>query len=52
MMMGLNVIDPGHNVEKVMKKGVAHYLTKLCMEKGYDIKIFPSEQNTEPFQFV
>jgi dinuclear metal center YbgI/SA1388 family protein len=52
MMIGLNVIDPGHNVEKVMKKGVAHYLTKLCTEKDYDITIFPSEQNTEPFQFV
>lgn len=52
MMMGLNVIDPGHNVEKVMKKGVSHYLTKLCTEKGYDVTIFPSEQSTEPFQFV
>ncbi|MCQ6273654.1 Nif3-like dinuclear metal center hexameric protein [Bacillus sp. V3B] len=52
MMMGLNVIDPGHNVEKVMKKGVTHYLTKLCTEKDYDVHIFPSEKNTEPFQFV
>ena len=52
MMMGLNVIDPGHNVEKVMKKGVANYLTKLSAEKGYDVTIFPSEQKTEPFQFV
>jgi len=52
MMMGLNVIDPGHNVEKVMKKGVAEYLTKLCIEKSYDVSIFPSEQKTEPFQFV
>ena len=52
MMMGLNVIDPGHNVEKVMKKGVANYLTKISAQKGYDVTIFPSEQKTEPFQFV
>ncbi len=52
MMMGLNVIDPGHNVEKVMKKGVANYLTKISEEKGYDVTIFPSEQKTEPFQFM
>ena len=52
MMMGLNVIDPGHNVEKIMKKGVANYLTKVSAEKGYDVSIFPSEQQTDPFQFV
>ena len=52
MMMGLNVIDPGHNVEKIMKKGVANYLTKISAEKGFDVTIFPSEQKTEPFQFV
>ena len=52
MMMGLNVIDPGHNVEKIMKKGVANYLTKVSVEKGYDVSIFPSEQQTDPFQFV
>ena len=52
MMMGLNVIDPGHNVEKIMKKGVANYLTKVSVEKGYDVSIFPSEQKTDPFQFV
>ena len=52
MMMGLNVIDPGHNVEKVMKKGLAHSLSKVCAEVGYDVEIFPSEQNTEPFQFI
>ena len=52
MMMGLNVIDPGHNVEKIMKKGVANYLTKVSVEKGYDVSVFPSEQKTDPFQFV
>lgn len=49
MLSGLNVIDPGHNVEKVMKKGVSNILGKMCEEKGYQIKIFPSEVNTDPF---
>jgi dinuclear metal center YbgI/SA1388 family protein len=52
MMMGLNVIDPGHNVEKIMKQGVTQYLTKMCVEKGYDVMIFPSQEKTEPFQFI
>jgi len=52
MMMGLNVIDPGHNVEKVMKQGVTRYLMNKCQEKGFDVTIFPSEKVTEPFQFI
>ncbi|WP_445490378.1 Nif3-like dinuclear metal center hexameric protein [Niallia sp. 03133] len=50
--LGLNIIDPGHNVEKIMKKGVAHILTTMCAKKGADIEIFPSEIETDPFQFV
>lgn len=52
MMAGLNLIDPGHNVEKVMKKGVADLLTKLCLDAGYQVEFVPSEENTDPFQFV
>ncbi|MBO0959473.1 Nif3-like dinuclear metal center hexameric protein [Neobacillus sp. MM2021_6] len=52
MMQGLNMIDPGHNVEKVMKKGLTVVLQKLCSEKGYDVEIFPSVVNTDPFQFM
>jgi dinuclear metal center YbgI/SA1388 family protein len=52
MMEGLNMIDPGHNVEKVMKKGLTATLTKMCKESGYDVEIFPSEVNTDPFKFV
>lgn len=52
MMMGLNIVDPGHNVEKVMKKGVAKQLTKMCKEKGYEVSFIPSEINTDPFQFL
>lgn len=50
--LGLNIIDPGHNVEKVMKKGVAKKLSQLFMEKGFDVKVFPSEIHTDPFQFI
>ena len=52
MMLGLHMIDPGHNVEKVMKKGVANVLAKMCTEAGYEVEIFPSEPNTDPFQFI
>jgi dinuclear metal center YbgI/SA1388 family protein len=52
MMEGLNMIDPGHNVEKVMKKGLTAALTKMCKKSGYDVEIFPSEVNTDPFQFL
>ncbi|ETI65948.1 Nif3-like dinuclear metal center hexameric protein [Neobacillus vireti] len=52
MMQGLNMIDPGHNVEKVMKKGLTAALQKMCQESGYKVEIFPSEVNTDPFQFI
>lgn len=52
MMAGLNMIDPGHNVEKVMKKGVAKAMDKLCKEKGYDVVFLPSEIGTDPFTFI
>lgn len=52
MMLGLNIVDPGHNVEKVMKKGVAQQLSKMCQEKGYAVSIFASDLHTDPFQFV
>lgn len=52
MMQGLNMIDPGHNVEKIMKKGLTDTLTKMCKESGYEVQIFPSEVNTDPFKFV
>ncbi|MGG3471260.1 Nif3-like dinuclear metal center hexameric protein [Neobacillus pocheonensis] len=52
MMMGLNMIDPGHNVEKIMKKGLTATLKNLCQESGYEVEIFPSELNTDPFQFI
>ncbi|WP_342433934.1 Nif3-like dinuclear metal center hexameric protein [Neobacillus sp. FSL H8-0543] len=52
MMQGLNMIDPGHNVEKIMKQGLTDTLKKMCMDSGYEVEIFPSEVNTDPFQTI
>jgi dinuclear metal center YbgI/SA1388 family protein len=52
MMAGLNMIDPGHNVEKVMKKGVAAVMERLSKEKGFDVTFIPSEIGTDPFTFL
>ncbi|MCH1624959.1 Nif3-like dinuclear metal center hexameric protein [Ferdinandcohnia quinoae] len=51
MMMGLNIVDPGHNVEKVMKKGVTKVLEKMFAEKKFEVFVFPSEPETDPFTF-
>jgi len=51
MSMGLNIIDPGHNVEKVMKKGVAVEMTKRCKEKKFLVDFIPSKIHTDPFTF-
>ncbi|CAM5204864.1 GTP cyclohydrolase 1 type 2 OS=Ureibacillus acetophenoni OX=614649 GN=SAMN05877842_102227 PE=3 SV=1 [Ureibacillus acetophenoni] len=50
--LGLNIIDPGHHVEKVMIKGVSEKMTQLCIENKLDVEFIKSEINTEPFQFI
>lgn len=52
MMAGLNIVDPGHNVEKIMKDGVKRILEQKVTEKGYDVKVITSKVNTDPFQFI
>ena len=52
MMIGLNIVDPGHNVEKVMKQGVAAVLTEMCRERKFAVEFIPSKLNTDPFTFV
>lgn len=51
MMAGLNIIDPGHNVEKIMKQGVKNYLEPFLKQKGYTTTIITSKVNTDPFTF-
>ncbi|RID89446.1 Nif3-like dinuclear metal center hexameric protein [Peribacillus asahii] len=52
MMIGLNIVDPGHNVEKVMKQGVATVLSNMCQERKLDVTFIPSKLNTDPFTFI
>ncbi|OEH93718.1 Nif3-like dinuclear metal center hexameric protein [Bacillus solimangrovi] len=52
MMENLNIVDPGHNVEKVMKEGVRNILQTFIEEKKYETLITTSKLNTDPFQFV
>ncbi|WYP27946.1 Nif3-like dinuclear metal center hexameric protein [Alkalihalobacillus sp. FSL W8-0930] len=49
---GFSLLDPGHNIEKVMKKGVAQKLNQLLAESGYTIESMPSEVNTDPYQYI
>jgi len=49
---GLNIVDPGHNIEKVMKEGVQKVLTNLCQEKKFNVQIHASKIHTDPFQFL
>ncbi|WP_062104660.1 Nif3-like dinuclear metal center hexameric protein [Bacillus niameyensis] len=52
MNLGLNIVDPGHTVEKIMKNGLTDVLKEFSADKGYDVNIFPSESDTNPFIFL
>lgn len=52
MMLGLNVVDPGHNVEKVMKAGVQKQLQQRAAEKKFAVTVHASVVSTEPFTFL
>lgn len=49
--LGLAIVDPGHNIEKVMIEGVANYMRKACEEAKFAVTFIESEVITEPFQF-
>lgn len=49
---GMNIIDPGHNVEKIMKQGVVKKMTSLCKSSGYEIEFIASEIDTNPFEVI
>ncbi|WP_273129876.1 Nif3-like dinuclear metal center hexameric protein [Metabacillus sp. HB246100] len=52
LMLDLNIIDPGHHVEKVMINGVKNKLSDLCDKQKFQVNILSSEINTNPFTFV
>lgn len=47
--IGLSIIDPGHHVEKIMKKGTQQYLLEKLTS---NIEIIISKEDTEPFKFI
>ncbi|KIL46019.1 Nif3-like dinuclear metal center hexameric protein [Jeotgalibacillus campisalis] len=49
--MGLSIVDPGHNIEKVMKNGTADEMRNRCAEKGFEVEFIASSLNTDPFSF-
>ncbi|WP_062198663.1 Nif3-like dinuclear metal center hexameric protein [Massilibacterium senegalense] len=49
--IGLHCVDPGHNVEKVMKKGLMHYLKQELTKRKYETDVILSTVKTDPFQF-
>ncbi|WP_409289321.1 Nif3-like dinuclear metal center hexameric protein [Peribacillus sp. SCS-37] len=51
-MMGLNLLDPGHNIEKVMKEGTAKVMTDLSRSKGLNTEFIASTIHTDPFIFI
>lgn len=48
--IGLNIVDPGHHVEKVMIPGVANKMRTLCDK--LDVQFIESNVHTEPFTCV
>lgn len=49
---GMTIIDPGHNIEKVMKQRVADWLNEQLLTSKSETKAVASTINTEPFVFV
>ncbi len=52
MADGLNLIDAGHNIEKIMKQKLANYLSDCLRRNGYATEVIPSKVHTDPFRFV
>ncbi|QHT60310.1 Nif3-like dinuclear metal center hexameric protein [Paenibacillus lycopersici] len=49
---GLSIIDPGHNIEKLMKPRLADWLRGELQQRKYATEAVPSAINTEVFRFV
>ncbi len=50
--IGLQIVDPGHHVEKVMIAGVAKKMARMCEDNKYSVEFVQSTIHTEPFLFV
>ncbi|MGG0176265.1 Nif3-like dinuclear metal center hexameric protein [Gottfriedia acidiceleris] len=51
-MLNLNIVDAGHNIEKVMKSGVKRLLDNKLKEKNITCEIIASTIHTDPFTFI
>ncbi|WP_138753357.1 Nif3-like dinuclear metal center hexameric protein [Paenibacillus sinopodophylli] len=49
---GISIIDPGHNIEKVMKQKVADWLNEQLAGSKSETIAVASSLHTEPFTFV
>ncbi|CAM3960839.1 Nif3-like dinuclear metal center hexameric protein [Paenibacillus alkaliterrae] len=49
---GMTIIDPGHNMEKVMKQRVADWMNERLQGSKYETTAVASVMNTEPFTFI
>ncbi|MFX3630100.1 MAG: Nif3-like dinuclear metal center hexameric protein [Ectobacillus sp.] len=52
MMLGLNIVDPGHNIEKIMKAGVQRQLQQKADENKFSLTVHASAIHTDPFTFM
>ncbi|MBW7458743.1 Nif3-like dinuclear metal center hexameric protein [Paenibacillus sepulcri] len=52
LVAGLCIIDPGHNIEKIMKPRVAQWLTHELIKRKYKTVAAASQVETEPFRFI
>lgn len=49
---GLAMVDPGHNVEKIMKHGVARLMQEKAAQAKWNVEFMASACNTDPFLFM
>jgi dinuclear metal center YbgI/SA1388 family protein len=49
---GLAIIDPGHNIEKIMKRSIADYMQEKLKKNRYSTEVMASAIHTEPFIFM
>lgn len=52
LALGLTIVDPGHHVESIMKKGVSVKMNQLCDHHKYGCTFIPSGISTEPFRML
>jgi len=51
-MNGLQLVDPGHHVEKVMMEGLQKILQQYAIQAKQDVEILTAQTHTEPFTFI